>query len=196
MYLGCRLGERKKEAVMGKSGYGSHGGNCGGGKDKNDMLILHFRDINHVMHALYEGRGSQKGILITLLEVGAVTQRELTRRLGIQPGSVSEVLAKLEKNGLILRTENPQDRRTTDITLTDQGRLLAQEAAGRRKKRHEEMFSCLTEEEKDALLVLLGKVNEDWRQRYREIECHPEKGHGSGVKDHPEGRHYRAGESR
>lgn len=181
---------------MGKSGYGCHGGNCGGGKDKNDMLILHFRDINHVMHALYEGKGSQKGILITLLEVGAVTQRELTRRLGIQPGSVSEVLAKLEKNGLILRTENLQDRRTTDLTLTDQGRLLAQEAAGRRKKRHEEMFSCLTEGEKDTLLTLLDKVNEDWRQRYREIECHPEKGHDCGVRNHQKRRHYRQEESR
>ena len=60
-------------------------------------LIINLRDINHVMRSLYEGKGSQKRILIVLNEVGNITQRELTERLGIQPGSVSEVIAKLEK---------------------------------------------------------------------------------------------------
>lgn len=138
--------------------------------NKNDALILHFRNINHTMHFLYEGRGSQKRILIILLEEKVITQRGLTKRLGIQPGSVSEVLAKLEKGGLITRTVNPSDRRTTDIMLTERGRVMAETAAGQRRIRHEEMFSCLTENEKDTLLGLLEKVNADWRERYRGAE--------------------------
>lgn len=135
--------------------------------DINDKLIMNFREINHTMRSLYEGRGSQKRILIVLLETGTITQRSLTERLGIQPGSASEVLAKLEKSGLILRTESTADRRTTDITLTKQGKALAEEAAAQRKQRHEEMFSCLTEEEKNTLLVLAEKLNNDWQERYR-----------------------------
>lgn len=140
--------------------------------DKNDKLILNFRDINHIIRSLYEGRGSQKRILIILLEAGTITQRRLTGQLGIQPGSASEILAKLEKNGLIIRSENEEDRRTTDITLTEQGKELAEEAKNQRKGRHEEMFSCLEEKEKDTLLTLLEKVNADWRERYRNSGRH------------------------
>lgn len=138
--------------------------------DRNDKLIINFRDINHTMHFLYEGRGSQKRILIVLLEAVTITQRRLTKRLGIQPGSASEVLAKLEKGGLIMRKESMTDRRTTDITLTEKGEILAKEAAAQRKIRHEEMFSCLTEEEKSTLLTLLEKVNADWQERYQAVE--------------------------
>ena len=147
-------------------------------KDCNDKLIIHFRDINHTMRFLYEGRGSQKHILIVLLETTAITQKKLTKRLGIQSGSASEVLAKLEKSGLIVRTENPDDRRTTYITLTNQGQILAEEAMMQRKNRHKEMFSCLTEDEKSTLLTLLEKVNTDWRQRYQNSEGKPCYRHG------------------
>lgn len=153
-------------------------------KDKNDKLIIHFRDINHTMRFLYEGRGSQKRILIILLEAESITQSRLTERLGIQPGSVSEVLAKLEKNSLIMRAESPDDRRTTDITLTEQGRALAEEAVKQRKARHVEMFACLTEDEKSTLLALLEKVNADWQQRYQNMEGFPSGRHGRGRGKH------------
>lgn len=132
--------------------------------DNNDKIIINFRDINYTMQGLYEGRGSQKRILIVLLEVGTITQQKLTERLGIQPGSASEVLAKLEKSNLILRTESTIDRRTTDIRLTEQGRIQAEEAAEQRKNRHEKMFSCLSENEKVTLITLLEKLNNSWEE--------------------------------
>ena len=152
--------------------------------DRNENLIINFRDINHTMRFLYEGRGSQKRILIILLEAGSITQSRLTEWLGIQPGSVSEVLAKLEKNSLIARTESPDDRRTTNIMLTEQGRALAEEAVKQRIARHEEMFACLTEDEKSTLLALLEKVNKDWQERYRSMEGFPCGRHGNGRGKH------------
>lgn len=140
--------------------------------DENKQLIMHLRDISHTMRFLYEGKGSQKQILILLNGADHITQRQLTKRLGIQPGSVSEVLLKLESAGLILRTPSEIDRRTMDITLTEQGKAAAQEAAALRKQRHEEMFSCLTGPEKTQLLKLLEKINRDWDDRYRNPEDH------------------------
>lgn len=137
--------------------------------DSNKQLIINLRDINHIMRMLYEGKASQKRILIILNESGTLTQKELTERLGIQPGSASEILSKLENAGLIVRTQNETDRRTTDITLTDAGSKLAMEAAEQRRKRHEEMFFCLTSEEKTTLISLLEKINTDWRDRYVDI---------------------------
>lgn len=138
------------------------------GSDQNGRLIINFRDINHIMRSLYEGKGSQKRILIVLLETGKITQRVLTERLGIQPGSASEVLAKLEHAGLIVRETSSEDRRTTDVSLTEKGREQAMEALALRQERHAQMFSCLSEQEKDQLLGLLEKVSLDWRTRYGE----------------------------
>lgn len=59
--------------------------------DLNNKLIWNLRDIGHTMRRIREGRGSQRRVLILLRESGATTQRELTARLGIQPGSASEV---------------------------------------------------------------------------------------------------------
>lgn len=138
--------------------------------DINDKLIINLRDMSHTMRSLYEGRGSQQRILIILSQVGRITQRDLTERLGIKSGSASEVIAKLETSGYIRRMASDTDRRTTDIELTGEGKRLALEAAGQRRKRHEEMFSCLQPEEKNTLLSLLERVNADWEKYYRDVK--------------------------
>lgn len=137
--------------------------------DINDKLLINLREISHTMRFLYEGKGSQKRILIVLNEIdGSITQRELTKHLGIQPGSASEVIAKLESEGYVMRIPNETDRRTTDVMLTEAGKSAAAQARGERDNRHEQMFSCLSEDEKDQLLSLLEKVREDWDKRYQD----------------------------
>jgi len=139
----------------------------------NRKLVINLRDISHTMRFLYEGRGSQKRVLIVLSEAGTITQRELTQQLGIQSGSASEVIAKLEQTGLVVRSPSETDRRTTNISLTEEGARQARTALEQRKLRHEEMFSVLTGEEKEQLLYLLEKVNGDWEERYQEARsCH------------------------
>ena len=143
--------------------------------DQDNKLIWNIRDMGHIIRALSEGKASQSRILILLDEEETITQSELTERLGVQSGSVSEVIGKLESAGLIMRTPSEQDRRTSDIRLTEAGKLHAQKAFEQRKQRHTEMFSCLSEEDKDDLLMLLEKVNHDWRHRYGEKSA--EHGH-------------------
>lgn len=147
-------------------------------EDTNGKLVINLRDLGHGLRALSEGRGSQKRILIMLLEAGPITQRELTQRLGIQPGSASEVIAKLENAGLVTRTESEADRRTVDITLTEEGRKQAEAAKAQRAGRHGEMFAALAEEEKVRLLALLEKLNSDWERRFADKWGEPRHGHG------------------
>lgn len=134
----------------------------------NELLITHIRNISHTMRSLYEGKGSQKRILIILSQSKQMTQQTLTEKLGIKPGSASEVISKLENAQLISRSPNKIDRRTTDITLTEQGKKLALEALQQRNKRHDEMFSCLSDDEKEQFLALLKKINDDWK-KYNQI---------------------------
>lgn len=134
--------------------------------DQDNKLIWNIRDMGQVIRELSEGKGSQSRILIILNEVEVITQSALTERLGIQPGTASEVIAKLENAGLLVRTQNAEDKRTSDICLTELGKIKAEEAVEKRKERHTEMFSALKDEDKENLLILLEKLNHDWRHRY------------------------------
>lgn len=154
-------------------------------------LVFGLLDISRTMRSLYEGRGSQKRVLIVLSETGTITQRDLTARLGIQPGSASEVIAKLESAGLVERTASEEDRRTANISLTRDGLRQAEDALEQRRRRHEEMFSALSEEEKARLLALLEKINSDWASRYQDVRGrhgrrhHDRQGHHHERHEHP-----------
>lgn len=161
--------------------------------DLDEKLIWNFRDIGHIMRYILEGKGSQKRILLILKETGVITQSELTQMLGIQPGSASEVFGKLENAGLILRSPNNVDRRTTDIQLTEAGKEQVEMITVQRKQRRDAVLSCLSEQEKETLLSLLEKISSDWEKHPHECdERHkdhgPHKGHahheGHGHHDH------------
>lgn len=161
-------------------------------KDINKELVMGLRDVSHAMRGLYEGKGSQKRVLMVLQETGKVSQRELTQRLGIQPGSVSEVIGKLEGAGLVSRTESESDRRTVDLELTEEGAKRAEEARTQRVQRHKEMFTVLSDEEKEAFLIMLQKINEDWKTRFadrKEHDHHHHHQHGHDHHHHEQGEH-------
>ena len=155
--------------------------------DTNGKLIINLRDVGHMMRGLYEGRGSQQRVLIVLNEMGgSVTQRMLTERLQIQSGSASEVIGKLESAGYIVRTVSEADRRNVEVTLTEKGREAAEEAKRKRQLRHEEMFLCLSETEKEELLVLLEKLSSDWEKRFPSAGARLEHAHHGRNHEHDE----------
>ena len=146
-------------------------------QDINNKLIWKFRDIGHTLRHISEGKGSQQRILIMLNELGPISQSELIQQLGIQPGSASEVITKLETAGYIMRTPSEKDRRTTVVQLTEAGTAAAQQAAALRAERHEQMFDSLNEDEKETLLSLIEKLNADWEHKYGADAREPNHGH-------------------
>ena len=133
-------------------------------EDKDGKLLTLLRVLGHLGHHM-EGPGGQGRILSVLKANGEMTQRALTEMLGIQPGSASEIITKLERAGLVIRTPNPDDRRTADISLTEAGEARAEVAAEKAKTFKEELLSALTEEEKDTLLPLLEKLCTSWEEK-------------------------------
>lgn len=53
---------------------------------------------------------------------GAMTPRDLARRMLISSGTVTTMVDRLESAGLVERTANPADRRSLLVELTDKGR--------------------------------------------------------------------------
>lgn len=132
-----------------------------------DKLLVMLSKLSHLSRSAFDGKTSQNRILHLLLDEGTMTQRELTERLDIQSGSVSEVMKKLENAGLITRTVSEADRRAVDVSLTPDGLALAEEYVYQRSARITEMFSCLSLDEQQQLLALLEQLGQNWSQRYR-----------------------------
>ena len=105
------------------------------------------------------GRGGpgmgQRRVLRLLAETESISQQSLQEILAIRPGSLSELLGKLEHKGLIARTQDEADRRKNSLSLTDEGRRVLNGL-----DEQADPFAFLTEEEKEMLKGLLKKIIE------------------------------------
>src|SRR3954467_12221402 len=67
---------------------------------------------------------TQGAALATIDRHGPLTPSELALRERIQRPTATRVLARLEEAGLVARTADPADRRSSLVTVTDSGRSL------------------------------------------------------------------------
>ena len=120
--------------------------------------------LGHYLHMNAGGRSGQQHLLVKLLcNGGHMTQRGLQEAAGISSGSMSEILAKLEASGLIVRTRCDEDRRQLDIALTDAGKVRAEELIERRTEFEQECLACLDERERQQLVGLLDRLVGHWK---------------------------------
>lgn len=68
-------------------------------------------------------------VMMVLWEVKSLSVRELGRRLSLDSGTLTPVLKKLEKKGVLTRTRSREDERVVDITITQAGMDLKMVAA-------------------------------------------------------------------
>ncbi len=114
-----------------------------------------LRDLSMPRHGARDG---QDRALFLLARTERMTQRDLTEHLGIQPGSASELIGKLEAAGFIVRTPSENDRRTQDVSLTDLGRRRLAELGEEHRSARQRRFDALSEEELQQLCLLLEKL--------------------------------------
>lgn len=127
----------------------------------------------------YRGQGR---ILSLLKMEPEMSQKKLSYLLGIRPQSMGELLAKLEQNGYIARTESAEDRRAMDVKLTSAGEKAAasMEQSRAQELAADEMFQCLNKEEQeilagylDRLIVALKETLGGERNDFPEHRLHP-----------------------
>ena len=109
----------------------------------------------HAPHGRRFGSTQDRIIRILSENGGTMNQRTLQELLRIQPGSISEVLSKMEEKDLITRSRDASDRRAALITLK-----AAPECTERQASEASAALSVLSGEEKETLKALLKKILE------------------------------------
>jgi DNA-binding MarR family transcriptional regulator len=64
-------------------------------------------------------------VLLILVRAGDSTHREIAERCFVRPATLTGIVDTLERDGFVARKQNPQDRRSVQLTLTDRGRETA-----------------------------------------------------------------------
>ena len=102
-------------------------------------------------------------MLAILSSHGGMSQARLAEKLNIRSASASELLAKMEAEGLVIRTPDADDGRANRVVLTDAGKEAANAVLAERRKRDETLFSVLDQTEKQQLTALIDKLIHSWR---------------------------------
>lgn len=98
------------------------------------------------------------GVLLNVAHHGPLTQRQLGELLDIDRTTMVAVIDALEQQGLVVRRQNPSDRRAWLITLTDRGRTTQEWAARMQRASEARALEGLTERQRAELRRMLQKI--------------------------------------
>jgi DNA-binding MarR family transcriptional regulator len=107
----------------------------------------------------FELRKVEFSILMLLLPNPMLTPKRLGQVLALTPPNLTLLLDRLQQRGLLQRERSEVDRRSQNIVLTAEGRVLAQAAAEAAVPMEQELHPRLTAAERALLIELLRKVS-------------------------------------
>lgn len=97
-------------------------------------------------------------ILELLYSKGPHPVQKISETLSIPSGSITYVVDKLEKKGLVERQPIPNDRRASNVVLTEEGKTLFDQVFPKHAATISENFSFISDEEKELLIDLLKRI--------------------------------------
>jgi DNA-binding MarR family transcriptional regulator len=87
-----------------------------------------------------------------------ITQRQLIERLSVEPPTVTGIVQRLEREGLLSREPDPDNRRVQRVYLTEAGRRLEDPVRRVWREVEEGFLRDLSRSERDRLLGLLSTL--------------------------------------
>lgn len=128
------------------------------------FAVLH---TSSVLESRVEAKLSEIGLSLAKLaalhrlsEAGeSLPLGQLAERLSCVKSNVTQLVDRLEADGLVARAADPNDRRSRLAVLTDGGRSAYEKGRRIQLDAEEALFGALTPEESATLHTLLAKLN-------------------------------------
>ncbi|NOU92099.1 MarR family transcriptional regulator [Paenibacillus sp. LMG 31456] len=129
------------------------------------MRVL--RTHRHTMHSLLQDQEVYPGqppLLFALSKQDGQSQKELAERLHIKPATITVMLNRTEKNGLVERRPDEKDQRISRVYLTDKGREAHEEVRNAFKIMEAQCFENFTDEDQELLRRLLMQMYDNLKR--------------------------------
>jgi DNA-binding MarR family transcriptional regulator len=126
-------------------------------------VSMHRSMCNFARYARKNGLSmSHIGALFHIHREGRCGVTELGNHLGVTSPAASQMLERLVQQELILRTEDPKDRRGKRIVLTDKGNRVLEDGILARQSWLDDLSETLSDGEKETIMlglnILIDKV--------------------------------------
>jgi DNA-binding MarR family transcriptional regulator len=103
--------------------------------------------------------GSKLKVLTLLVDAGRpMALRELAEGSRCVRSNVTQLVDRLEADGLVKRVPDPDDRRSILATLTPEGRIRQKEGIALQRARESEFLRTLGDTERSRLQELIGRL--------------------------------------
>ena len=100
----------------------------------------------------------QPKVLECLMELGESNQKTIAAFCEIEQATVGSILLRMERDGLVRRTQRDGNRRSLYVSLTPEGEKLGEQMADIFRRADARAAAQLTPEEQEQLRVLLEKI--------------------------------------
>ena len=97
-------------------------------------------------------------VLMTVAANPTLSQREISRALGLDPNVMVGVIDELENEGLARRERSTVDRRRHVVVVTDKGMEILDKGTRALKQAERAFLARLTDEEQGTLFALAGRL--------------------------------------
>ncbi|HST63241.1 MAG TPA: MarR family transcriptional regulator [Longimicrobium sp.] len=97
-------------------------------------------------------------VLLALWEREGVTQTQLAENLAVEQPTMANTLKRMERDALIQRVPDPEDRRQSRIHLTPRGRELEEVLTGCANDANAAALAGFSAEERDTFLALARRI--------------------------------------
>ncbi|GGJ68822.1 MarR family 2-MHQ and catechol resistance regulon transcriptional repressor [Anoxybacillus voinovskiensis] len=120
-----------------------------------------YRAVNDQVNKSIHSFGvnpTEFAVLELLYHKGDQPLQQIGEKILLASGSITYVIDKLEKKGLIVRKACEKDRRVTYASITDKGTTFIEEVFPKHEQTIHETLAGLTAEEKEQAIALLKKL--------------------------------------
>lgn len=101
---------------------------------------------------------SQTSTLMRLYHGRSCLVSEIGSHVGVTNAAASQMIEKLVQMELVERSEDPEDRRTRHLRLTEKGRQLIQQAFSARKEWLEAVIASMPAERRSAIIQAIEEM--------------------------------------
>ena len=103
----------------------------------------------------------QPNVLVYLNRKGTATQRDICNFMQVRPATMTDVLQRMEKAGLVLRKRSEEDQRKIYVSLTAKGEKKSVEFLKKEMLLEKEVFHGFTNQEKLDFLQYFVKITKN-----------------------------------
>ncbi|MCD6285839.1 MAG: MarR family transcriptional regulator [Anaerolineae bacterium] len=124
------------------------------------LCRLHYGQAQALLEVIGLYRG-QPPVLHALWEQEGLSQSELAARVHVTAPTLSRMIQRMVKAGLLTTQDDPVDQRVSQVYLTDAGRAIREPVVGTWRQLGSELLAGFTPEEKAQVRHFLDRMAEN-----------------------------------